>query len=55
MGLKWVLFFQKVLNEHLPLVTIAVLSVIGGTIVLLLPETATTNNHSPPSVADNKK
>ncbi|XP_026319253.1 solute carrier family 22 member 2-like [Hyposmocoma kahamanoa] len=45
----------KTLNEHLPLVTIAVLSAIGGTIVLLLPETATTNNHSPPSVAGNKK
>lgn len=37
---------QKALNDHLPMVTIAALSGIGGGIVLLLPDTSRTDEKS---------
>ncbi|XP_049872459.1 organic cation transporter protein-like isoform X2 [Pectinophora gossypiella] len=43
----------KILNDHLPMVTIAALSALGGAIVLLLPEVAGCKEPQP--ISDTKK
>lgn len=47
--------FQTMINEHLPMLTIAALGALGGSIVLLLPDTAKPENAKPPMARKDSK